>query len=63
MALGARWVLRTDPELATLGRYVVSKRVLAEGFRFQFPTLREAFDNLYQRAPTMKHEQPAPQSR
>ncbi len=53
VALGARWVLRTDPELATLGRYAVSKRLQADGFRFQFPTLREAFEDLYRRAPTM----------
>ena len=44
--LGAHWILRTDPELALYGRYVVSKRLAEEGFVFQFPQLVSAFDNL-----------------
>ena len=44
--LGAKWLLRTDPELALYGRYVVSKRLEEEGFEFQFPQLREALDDL-----------------
>jgi uncharacterized protein (TIGR01777 family) len=43
---GARWLLNTDPELALYGRYVVSKRLAAEGFEFQFPNLAEALANL-----------------
>ena len=39
---GARWLLDTDPELALYGRYVVSKRLAAEGFEFQFPNLSPA---------------------
>jgi NAD dependent epimerase/dehydratase family enzyme len=39
---GARWLLRTDPELALYGRYVVSKRLEDEGFEFRFPELGEA---------------------
>lgn len=40
-------ILRRDPELALLGRYCVSRRLASEGFRFSFPGLRAAFDNLY----------------
>lgn len=40
--LGAKWLLRTDPELALYGRYVVSKRLADEGFQFEFPSLRDA---------------------
>lgn len=40
--LGARWLLRTDPELALYGRYVISRRLAEEGFEFQYPDLRGA---------------------
>jgi uncharacterized protein len=46
--LGARWLLRTDPELALYGRYVVPKRLLDEGFEFQFPNLNGALNDLVQ---------------
>ena len=39
---GAKWLLRTDPELALYGRYVVSKRLKEVGFEFEYPSLREA---------------------
>lgn len=44
--LGARWLLRTDPELALYGRYVVSKRLQDEHFEFQFPQLRDALNEI-----------------
>ncbi len=44
--IGARLILRTDPELALYGRYVVSKRLEEEGFEFQLPELREALQDL-----------------
>lgn len=44
--LGARWLLRTDPELALYGRYVVSKRLQEENFEFQFADLDAAFRDL-----------------
>lgn len=44
--LGAKWLLRTDPELALYGRRVVPQRLLAEGFRFQFPHLQAALADL-----------------
>jgi uncharacterized protein len=44
--LGAPWLLRTDPELALFGRYVVSKRLQDEQFEFQFPQLGEALNDL-----------------
>lgn len=44
--LGAKWLLRTDPDLALYGRYVVSTRLKEEGFEFQFPHLREALHEL-----------------
>ncbi len=45
--LGAPLVLKTDPELALYGRYVVPKRLLAEGFRFEFETVESAFADLF----------------
>ena len=44
--LGAPLFLRTDPELALYGRYVVSRRLAAEGFTFTFASLREALADL-----------------
>lgn len=43
---GAPLLLRTDPELALYGRYVVSKRLEEESFEFQLPQLREALQEL-----------------
>lgn len=45
--LGAHLVLRTDPELALFGRYVLPKRLIDERFEFKFPTLDAALDDLY----------------
>ncbi|HEY5312095.1 MAG TPA: DUF1731 domain-containing protein, partial [Pirellulales bacterium] len=45
--LGAAWFLRTDPELALYGRYVVSKRLADEQFEFEFPRLRDALHDLF----------------
>ncbi|HXY35137.1 MAG TPA: DUF1731 domain-containing protein [Planctomycetaceae bacterium] len=44
--IGARWLMRTDPELALCGRYVVSKRLEEEGFEFRFPELTGALADL-----------------
>ncbi len=44
--LGAAWLLRTDPELALFGRYVVSKRLQDEQFEFRFPELGAALSHL-----------------
>ena len=44
--LGAHYLMRTDPELALYGRYVLPQRLLSEGFEFQFPTLPEALEDL-----------------
>ncbi len=40
--VGAPWFLRTDPELALYGRYVVSRRLQDERFEFRFPQLADA---------------------
>jgi uncharacterized protein (TIGR01777 family) len=40
------WLMRTDPELALLGRRCVPTRLLKEGFTFQFPSLPEALRDL-----------------
>ena len=45
--LGAPWILRTDPELAIYGRYVVSQRLEEEGFEWQFPDLADALNDLF----------------
>ena len=47
--LAVRWILRTDPELVLYGRYVVSKRLQAEQFEFQFPQLGDALRDLLAR--------------
>jgi len=44
--LGARFLLRTDPELAIYGRYVRPQRLLDEGFRFRFAELGDALEEL-----------------
>jgi NAD dependent epimerase/dehydratase family enzyme len=44
--LGARFLLRTDPELALYGRYVLSQRLRDEQFEFQFPQLGAALRDL-----------------
>jgi len=43
---GARFLLRTDPELGLYGRYVHSRRLAEESFEFQLPTLHEALQEL-----------------
>lgn len=45
--LVAPLLLRTDPDLALLGRYCVSRRLTEEGFEFLFPDIRSALQNLY----------------
>ena len=45
--LGARLVLKTDPELALYGRYCVSKRLADEGFEFRYPTIAAALQHIY----------------
>ena len=44
--IGARYLLRTDPELVLYGRYVYSKRLETESFEFSFPTLQSALREL-----------------
>ena len=44
--LGAPLLLRTDPELALYGRYVIPKRLLDENFEFRWPSLKAALDDL-----------------
>ena len=44
--LGATLLLRTDPELAIYGRYVVPRRLLSEPFDFEFPRLEDALADL-----------------
>ena len=44
------WLLRTDPELALLGRRCVPTRLLREGFRFEFPELDAALEELLSRS-------------
>ena len=46
--IGAPLLMRTDPELALYGRYVVSKRLKQEDFEFQFPQLVDAIAEVLQ---------------
>ncbi len=44
--LAAPLLLRTDPELALYGRYVMPQRLLDAGFEFRFPQLADALRDL-----------------
>ena len=44
--IGAPLLLKTDPELALYGRYVVPKRLQESGFEFRWPDLADAFKDL-----------------
>ncbi len=44
--LGAKFLFKTDPELALYGRYVRSERLEKKGFEFKFPNLEEALEDL-----------------
>lgn len=44
--IGAPLVMRTDPELALYGRYVVSRRLEEDGFEFAFEKLENALEDL-----------------
>ena len=44
--IGAPIFMRTDPELALYGRYVIPKRLMEEEFEFRFPELRPALNDL-----------------
>lgn len=44
--LGAPLLMKTDPELALYGRFVVSRRLAEEGFEFRFPDLGPALADL-----------------
>jgi uncharacterized protein len=61
--LAAPLLLRTDPDLALYGRYVVSKRLQDEHFEFQFSQLPEALTDLFHspRVPMPAHPQHAVQ--
>ena len=41
--LGARWLLKTDPELALYGRFVRSRRLGEAGFQFRYQDLQQTF--------------------
>lgn len=44
--LAAPLVMKTDPELAIYGRYCIPKRLLDEGFGFEYPDLDKALKEL-----------------
>jgi uncharacterized protein (TIGR01777 family) len=48
--IAAPLLLRTDPELALYGRYLVSRRLREMQFEFRFPELRDALTDLLARA-------------
>ena len=47
--IGAPLLMRTDPELALYGRYCVPRRLLEEGFTFEFEDVEPALQNLCKR--------------
>jgi uncharacterized protein (TIGR01777 family) len=52
--LGAHYLLRTDPELALYGRYVIPQRLLNEGFEFCFGQIHDALREALATPPTGK---------
>ena len=44
--IGAKYIFKTDPELALYGRYVKSINLEKQGFTFKYPTLNEALNHL-----------------
>jgi uncharacterized protein len=49
--IGAPVLMKTDPDLAIYGRYVVSRRLREEGYTFRFRNLKEALADLLQADP------------
>lgn len=47
--IGAPLLMRTDPELAIYGRYCVPRRLLEEGFTFEFEEIEPALQDLCKR--------------
>lgn len=45
--IGAKMLLRTDPELALYGRYCVSRRLVEEKFSFAFPEIGPALRDVF----------------
>lgn len=43
----ASWLMRTEPQLALEGRRCVPKRLLDQGFEFQFPDLQTALADIF----------------
>ena len=44
---GAKYIFKTDPELAIYGRYLKSERLEKQGFNFKYPELHEALDHIF----------------
>ena len=55
--IGAPLLMRTDPELALYGRYVVSKRLQDEDFKFSFPDLSGALADVFSQSPRAAADQ------
>lgn len=47
--IGAKYIFKTDPELALYGRYVKSVNLEKDGFNFKYPTLNEALEHLLEK--------------
>ena len=47
--IGARILLKTDPELALYGRYCISRRLQEEGFTFAFPATGPALRDVFKK--------------
>jgi NAD dependent epimerase/dehydratase family enzyme len=44
--IGAPLLLKSDPDLALYGRYVIPARLISEGYQFKFSNCAEALKNL-----------------
>jgi len=54
LKIGA-FIIGTETELLLKSRYVLPKRAMQEGFKFQFPAARAAFENIKQSLPRSKY--------
>jgi hypothetical protein len=59
--IAAKLILRTDPELALYGRYVIPRRLLDEGYEFSYQEVGPALRQIYGRggkSPMLKNATP-----
>jgi len=46
LRFGAKYIFKTDPDLALYGRYLTPQNLINQNYKFKFPTLKEALEDL-----------------